>query len=330
MFVSFFLLKGIQTAYSQDIRVMFYNLENLFDTYDDTLTRDEEFLPDGDRRWNNYKFYGKINRLSKAIIACSKNNFPAIIGVCEVENKFVLEQLITQTPLKQITLGIIHQDSKDRRGIDVALLYRKDLFTPIDFNYIPVVFPWDLNYKTRDVLHVKGLLLTDTIHFFVNHWPSKYGGAMETVESRAQAARTVKTVTDTLIYRQPKSKIIIMGDLNDTPDDISVKEVLMAPINQKQEFVNLMANRPVGEGSNKYQANWSFIDQFIITQEVLTPNKGFKYVAGSADACKESFLLETDDKYFGFKPKRTFVGFSYQEGFADHLPITLDLTKIEE
>jgi hypothetical protein len=155
-------------------RVMFYNVENLFDTFDDTLTRDEEFLPEGDRHWNSNKFYKKLNNIYKVILNVGEWNPPAIVGLCEIENRFVLNQLVYETPLKKFDYKVIHFDSPDRRGIDVGLLYRKDAFRKDTAYVFPINFPFNSNSKTRDILYVKGSFGDlDTVHIFINHWPSR-------------------------------------------------------------------------------------------------------------------------------------------------------------
>ncbi len=173
------------TCQESHFRVMFYNVENLFDTKDDSLTSDEEFLPDGDRHWNTNKFYKKLNNIYKVILGVGEWNPPAIVALCEIENRFVLNQLVYQTPLKKFDYKVVHFESPDRRGIDVAMLYRKELFHVDTAFPIQINFPFDENSKTRDILYVKGSFdKKDTIHFFINHWPSRYGGYMQTKPKR--------------------------------------------------------------------------------------------------------------------------------------------------
>ena len=197
---------------------MFYNVENLFDVFNDSLTNDDEFTPEGERHWNNYKFYKKLNNLSKVIIGIGEWNPPSVIGFCEIENRFVLNKLIYETPLKNFDYKIIHSDSPDRRGIDVAFLYRQSKFEPFLLLPVPIHFPDNPESKTRDILYVKGILnKTDTIHFFVNHWPSRYGGYEDSKPRRMCVASVLRSKVDSILSVNHHPNIIIMGDFNDEP-----------------------------------------------------------------------------------------------------------------
>ncbi|NPA45253.1 MAG: endonuclease, partial [Chlorobi bacterium] len=212
-----------------DMRIMFYNTENLFDIFDDTLKIDEAFTPDGEKHWNKRKFDKKLYNISKVITAVGQWELPEVIGLCEIENRYVLERLIKQTALKNFNYRIIHKESPDRRGIDVGMLYRKDKFHPISYEAVRVVFPFDANKPTRDILYVKGTNnYNDTLHIFVNHWPSRWGGQLETDRKRMFAASVLKGKVDSLFDADVNPNIIIMGDLNDYPDNNSVVKVLKA------------------------------------------------------------------------------------------------------
>ena len=182
-FITFSLLaysSGCQNQVDWEI-VMFYNTENLFDTQDDPNTNDNQFLPDGEKHWNFKRLQKKLNRIFQVIVASGEGKLPAIIGLCEVENNIVLELLLNKTPLGKLGYKYIHKDSPDRRGIDVALLYNINSFTPISYRFITVSSD-ERPLKTRDILYVKGIMHKDTFHFYINHWPSKYGGAIQTKE----------------------------------------------------------------------------------------------------------------------------------------------------
>jgi len=311
------------------VRVVFYNVENIFDPADDPNKRDEEFTPNGDRHWDNYKFYEKLKNTSKAILACGGFTPPEVIGLCEIENKRVLEQLIYATPLKKIAYKISHFESKDRRGIDVGLLYNSEVFTLVQEQIIPINFPWDSTYHTRDILWTQLKIADDTINFFVNHWPSRWGGQLETEDARVFAAQTLKAVTDSLFSQNSNVKIIIMGDFNDSPQNKSIKDVLTGPTNQQFYLRNLMSEELPYPGSHRYQGEWSYLDQMIISKGMLNRDKGYFYLEKSTTPCALPFLLEDDKKYLGKTPFRTFAGFSYTGGFSDHLPIKIDLTKVD-
>lgn len=320
-------------CYSQQIKqmeettFMFYNTENLYDAVNDSLKQDDEFTPDGMRRWNSGRLYRKANRIAKVIIAAGQWQAPAIVGLCEIEDREVLDKLITQTALSQFRYKIIHKDSPDPRGIDVALIYRPEVFQPFDYSVIALKDTSSTSFVSRDILQVSGVLNNwDTLHVFVNHWPSRYGGLMETIHYRKLAAEALGKSIQKLFVKYPKAKIICMGDYNDTPDDESLKGVLKAEkINHpeiKGEMVNLSAGwitLPVQTIKSQY--NWQVFDQWIVSDYLLENSIGLNLI--SAEIFNAPFLLETDTKYGGVKPKRTYVGFKYQEGFSDHLPILL-------
>lgn len=310
-------------------RIIFYNVENLFDTFDDPEKNDNEFLPDGDRFWNSRKYNLKLKRIFQVIMASSQGTQPCLIGLCEVENRTVLEDLLHWTPLGKMGYKIIHKESPDRRGIDVALLYNANLFSPISYNAIPVAKPNDDSFITRDILHVSGKIESDTLHVFVNHWPSKYGGILETKPLRAIAANTLKEQFDSLFSINSRTKVIAMGDFNDSPFDESVVNYLGAiPIKDTTnlpQIINLsygLAQK--GMGTNKYQGKWALIDQIFVSSGLLK-SSSLQTNEASFNIFEDDFLLEDDKNFLGKKPFRTYLGFKYHNGFSDHLPVTLDL-----
>jgi hypothetical protein len=308
---------------------MFYNVENLFDTQNDPEKDDDEFLPEGSRHWTGTRFFQKINHISQVIMAAGEDNFPTVVGLCEIENQSVLESLLFRTQLGKLGYQIIHKESPDKRGIDVALLYRKTLFKPIIYEAIPVKNPNDNQFKTRDILYVKGIMRTDTIHFFINHWPSKSGGIGATKPLRALAASTLRVKTDSLLNLNKQSNIVIMGDFNDSPSDVSIKEVLGAKspdeiINSNSLYNLALPLAKKGKGTNKYNGKWSLIDQIIVSGNLINVGK-LKPSAGSFQIFSPDFLLENDEANLGKKPFRTYSGFKYNGGFSDHLPVLIDL-----
>jgi hypothetical protein len=318
--------------YTNSARIVFYNVENLFDVYDDSLTTDEEFTPEGPRHWNNKKFYNKINNIYKVIMAIGKSGPPALVGLSEIENRFVLEKLVNATPLKNFGYRIIHYESPDRRGIDVALLYREELFEPVYSKAIPIRFPFDTASRTRDILYVKGLLLdTDTAHIFINHWPSRYGGYMPTIPKRNHAAKTLLQVTDSILKVNKNAAILIAGDFNDGPDDESISEILNAK--DPSEFIlltdlyNLMLSKQDDwpYGTLKYQQGWDKFDQIIVSGTLLADDTPLQVLDRKATIFHAPFLLENDKTYLGQKPNRTYIGFKYHGGFSDHLPVYVDI-----
>ncbi|MFO7842697.1 MAG: endonuclease [Bacteroidales bacterium] len=335
IFILFIVFVGKNTSaqYAEDAyKIMFYNVENLFDTENDSLKNDEEFLPDGDRYWTKSKYFNKLNKIYKVIIAVGEWNPPAIIGVCEIENRNVLSDLANKTPLMKYKYQVIHHESPDRRGIDVGLLYRKELFHPVYNKAIPVNYPDNPDYKTRDILYVKGIAnKTDTLHIFINHWPSRWGGQLESEDKRVTAAITLKNSVDSIFNCNPHSNIIITGDFNDTPINKSVKDFLQANLNFESIENTKLYNashylqQTINIGSHKYQGKWAMLDQFIISGYLLNEENDIFTRLDDVHVFNKDFLLEPDDGFYGYKPNRTFIGYRYHGGYSDHLPVYMIL-----
>lgn len=296
--------------------IAFWNVENYFDPFDDEKTADEEYTSQGYKRWSWNRFLVKRNNIAKTIISLKDEfgDYPSVVGLCEVENKMVLNQLVYETPLAKLDYGVVHRDSPDRRGIDVALIYRKDRFRVLTVKEILVLLP-DTTRTTRTILYVKGFSneIKDTLHLFVNHWPSKWGGAKKSAPNRMAAARALKVKTDSLLRIGVKSPIIIMGDFNDTPDSESVELIVSKKlINTAQGLFEK------GRGTIRYRGLWEMIDMFIVSSgDIQAEMKIFS----------PEFLLEQDEKYLGTKPYRTYQGPVYLGGISDHLPIVLKLNR---
>ena len=312
--------------------VMFYNLENLFDTKDDSLKLDDEFLPEGDRHWTPSRFYTKLTRISKVITNTENWEPPAVIGMCEVENRVVLEKLTWHPPLRNWKYNIIHKESPDERGIDVAVLYRPDVFNPLTYKYFPPVPEGETPPATREILYVCGILAdADTIHLFFNHWPSRYSGLMETRSDRDKAAQRLKSETEILQKNFKNPKIIIMGDFNDQPTDESISNYLHAGASRTgnpDALFNISYKWfAKGKGTLKYQSQWNLFDQIIVSEAVLDSTGNLYSHAQDARILDASFLLEKDETYTGMKLNRTYNGFTYHGGYSDHLPVLLMLRK---
>jgi endonuclease/exonuclease/phosphatase family metal-dependent hydrolase len=328
-------IKYDSESVSSDYRIMFYNVENLFDTEDDPEKNDNEFLPEGDRYWSDYRYKQKLSNIYKVITAVGGWDLPMLVGLCEVENRTVLDGLLNYTPLYKSDYKIIHYESPDARGIDVALLYRSELFTPISHKPIRVTWPKDIGSgTTRDILYTCGVTNKgDTLHIFVNHWPSRWGGQLETEEKRMFVAKLVKNATDSIFETNSQANIIVMGDLNDHPTDRSVLETL----NAQTSFDKIVADKLYNlsyyietvkkQGSHKYQGKWGVLDQIIVSGGLLD-DKGVIYTTPEdAYIFDAEFLLEPDEKYTGTQVNRTYIGFKYHGGFSDHLPIYLDIKR---
>lgn len=312
----------------------FYNLENLFDTQNDTTINDEDFLPEGKNKWTDEKYNEKLANMAFVISKIGIEDVPtglSVLGVSEVENRKVLEDLVNQSAIKDRNYQIVHHESPDWRGIDVALLYNPNHFTPVEKKTFEVpIFNSDGERRyTRDVLMVKGLLDSDTITFLVNHWPSRSGGEKRSAPRRIKAASVVKGVVDSLLAVNPNAKISIMGDLNDDPTSTSVKKYLKTKTRLKKlkegdiyNAFNDFYRR--GLGSNAYRDNWSLFDQIMITKSLAMGSEGYTFY--KARIFNKKFLIQKSGKYRGY-PFRTFSGNTYQGGYSDHFPVYMYLIK---
>lgn len=334
LFILFSFLSFSQNN-SDDISILFYNVENLFDIYDNPISEDDEFTPQGVRHWTTKKLNSKLSHISKVILSAAGWTPPTVVALCEIENRNVLEKLISKTPLKSQPYKIIHKESPDHRGIDVALLYNKNEFNPIKYNYFPLKDKRDSIIKTREILYVSGVINgVDTVHLFINHWPSRYSGLLETQSSRNSAAKLLRQKVDEVFEKYNSPKIIIMGDFNDQPTDESVSVYLKAKeIKGEIEdggLYNLSYNwLKEKRGTLKYQSQWSVFDQIIVSGELLNTTTGLFVKPGDATIVSHSFLFVKDEKYGGEKPNRTYYGYTYKGGFSDHLPVLLRLEKTD-
>lgn len=312
------------------LRVMFYNVENLFDTIDDPLIRDEEYLPESELEWVSWKYYDKTNKLAQVIANVGGMELPDIVGVCEIENRGVLQNLVKAAPLEKGNYKIVHYDSPDRRGIDVGFLYRAEKFRLLYSHNLRLNLDADTNFKTRDILYVKGIAFQeDTLHLFVNHWPSRSGGQEASEPKRMAAADLLKKTTDSIFQVQPNAKILIMGDLNDTPRNKSVFDVLGASNDtcENGRLVNLMYQADKDLGTHKYRGEWAYLDQIIVSKGLMNGNLNVSN--SGATVFRGAFLLEEDTRYTGDFPFRAFRGPRYIGGFSDHLPVFVDLIRTD-
>ena len=314
------------------MRIVFYNVENLFDTTDDSATRDEEYLPSSMKGWSVSRYWEKLDHIFKTLIAAGEWEPPALVGLCEVENRSVLYDLVSRTPIRKLEYQIIHENSPDMRGIDVALLYRPDRFRPLSHEFMRIRFPFDPHSRTRDVLYVKGTVFKkDTVHIFVNHWPSRAGGQEESAPKRMHVAKTIRAKTDSILGTNPQALIIITGDFNDEPGDESIVHGLLATTDtadlSPQALINTMyPYLDEDTGTEKHQGHWNLLDQFIVSS-ALFRGSGLKLYGGRGYIFYGEWLLEPDETYMGLKPFRTYSGPRYLGGYSDHLPVYIDLVK---
>ncbi|HEX5624820.1 MAG TPA: endonuclease/exonuclease/phosphatase family protein [Saprospiraceae bacterium] len=308
----------------------FYNLENLFDTEDDPNTIDEEFTPKGERQWTLDKYQDKLNKLARVISQLGRveEGRPlGILGVCEIENRKVLEDLVRTDALSGQYLKIVHHDSKDPRGVDVALLYQPRLFTVLQSRSIgiPLVDSDGQSRKTRDILLVKGKTSNQNLYILVNHWPSRRGGQAQTQAYRYLAAQVNKALADSVLARDPGAGVIIMGDLNDNPDDKSLTDAIGAQSEpdavKENGFYNpFYKHYRRGEGSTAYQDAWSLFDQILISGNLIKAELPRALQYESNRVFRRDFMIDAEG-HFRHYPKRTFSGSAYQGGYSDHFPV---------
>lgn len=317
--------------------VAFYNLENLFDTKDD-VTKNDEASPMMEIKADREEIYKKkvhnMARVISDIGSDTSGNAPAIIGICEVENVDVVEDVANDPLLLTNNYGIVHFESPDRRGIDVGLMYQKDLFQPISKSAHTLKIYNDQTRKrvyTRDQLLVSGKLDGELIHVIVSHWPSRSGGEARSRSKRLAAAKLNKRIIDSLQVIDPYAKIITMGDLNDDPTNGSVKEVLKAKRNKKSvgfkgiynPYINMFKKK--GLGTTAYRDAWSLFDQIMFTKPLIEEGfESFKFY--QAGIYNKNYLVNKKGRYKGY-PKRSFADGGFTNGFSDHFPVYIYLIK---
>lgn len=332
---SFFVLTSLTSIQAQTkdtiyFKVMSYNVENLFDTKDDSLKNDNEFLPTAVRHWDYRKYRKKLDNLSKVIMAVGENEIPALVALCEVENDSVLYHLTNYAALREADYRYVITNSEDERGIDVALLYQRHLFKPIAQQTYQVKPTSKQLAPTRDILHVSGVLInSDTLDVLVCHFPSRSRGTKLTEPYRMAAAEVVKAAADSILNCRQQGQVLIMGDLNDYPQSPSIKKVLKATTlivdstAHSDQLYHLLADKLDNNswGSYKYQGRWQLLDHIIVSGRLLQPTSPLYTCNRWADAYRQPFLLTTDERHGGDQPFRTYYGMKYQGGYSDHLPV---------
>ena len=300
--------------------IAFYNLENLFDTIDDPDTLDDDFTPDGRKKWNVKRYNRKLKKLTSVISQIGEektDNAPVIVGVAEVENEKVLIDLINGKELAEHNYGIAHHDSQDERGIEVALLYQKKHFELLDSKAVPLLLYNEEGAQdyTRDILYVKGKLKGELVHILVNHWPSRRKGTLETEPKRIKAAQTVHEIINTI---DSEARIMIMGDFNDNPNSPSIKQHLVTE-NFYNPFESLYNK---GKGTATHDNDWYLFDQIIFSRNFFDEENDLVY--RRAEIFEEHFLKSWKGKRKG-SPFRTYIGKWHQGGFSDHFPVYITL-----
>jgi predicted extracellular nuclease len=308
-------------------RIAFYNVENLFDTIDEPMTIDSEYMPNSSLQWTKKRYEAKLKNIAKVIDSLG---FPSIMGMVEVENRRVLNDLTAMPTLKAKNYGIAHFESPDERGIDCALIYKKSDFEVKNAKPHRISFPDDRKDGTRDILEVSGILRGLPVTVFVNHFPSRRGGAEVSDPKRVFVAKILKSAVDSVQKADANARIIIMGDMNDEPSDKSLTQSLGAiywtlagdkrPSVDKNALYNLAAGvKESGLGSYYYRGEWEVIDQMIVNGSFLDSRS--KLVTRDAETVFTADFLTYKDKTGKKLPNRTYTGPTYRGGFSDHFPI---------
>lgn len=313
--------------------VGFYNLENLFDTINDPNTNDEEFLPDGTNQWNTPKYLSKLHNMAYAISTIGTDYTPdgvAVLGLSEIENRTVIEDLVAQPEIADRNYQIVHYNSPDRRGVDVALIYNPKYLKVTSTKSYRTVVPGEPDFITRDQLLVSGLFDGEPMHFIVMHWPSRYGGEKRSMPGRVAAAQLCRHIADSLLANDPNAKVVMMGDLNDYPTNRTITKHLRATGDMKRlregEFFNPMYElHQKGIGTNYYNDVPGVLDQTILTPALL-PTDYSTYQFKNVKVHNKEFLKQHGGRYNGF-PFRTFGSGVWMGGYSDHFPVYIILLK---
>lgn len=310
---------------NKKLSVAFYNLENLFDTKDDPEKLDDDFTPKGFKKWTEKRYTKKLKKLGKVIARIGEKENPqppALVAVAEVENAKVLEDLVQVKALQKHNYGVVHFDSPDERGIDVGLLYRTDVFTVTQARTQMVYLesePGERDY-TRDILYVQGSLLGNEVHLLINHWPSRRKGANETSHKRIKAAQENRKIIEAIFEQNPDARIMVLGDFNDGPYDVSVKDHLV----QRDLYNPMVFLNTRYQGSLNHRFEWYLFDQIIVSANFMRIHQNnFKYL--SSNIYNEKYLTEFTGKFKG-NPFRTYAGAKYLGGYSDHFPVYINLS----
>lgn len=317
----------------KQMTVAFYNVENLFDLEDNPDKNDNEFLPTGRYKWTAENQAVKMTNLSKAIEKLGDDDGPEILGLCEVENKAVIEELIKQPLLKKKGYEIVHHESPDQRGIDCALIYKKKVFLPLYQQAYTVKFPENPDITTRDILLVKGIIDKKIeATFIVNHWSSRRGGAEKSEWKRERAAQIVRSIVDSVQAADPYTNIVIMGDFNDEPTNRTLHQVLRAGKDSTESHATTLFNcmyklKTDGDGTLKYRGNWNLFDQIIVSTPMILKDAQLHYKDCSADIYNPKWMRQTEQTGdWKDAPKRShYSGSFHDDGFSDHFPVYIHL-----
>lgn len=329
-------LLTVVITFAQDSKpytVVFYNLENLFDIYDDPETHDEEFTPEGVKQWNESKYQRKLANMERVLfdIAAIQREYPIVIGVSEIENRTVLEDLVSQPSLAGANYRICHFDSPDARGVDCAFLYRADVFHLEGSDNIRLEVPGQPDFRTRDLVTMWGTIDGEPFYFLVSHWPSRLGGKEVSQYKRDACATQIRAIKDAVLAANPDTKVIVMGDFNDDATDDSIVEMMGAKGRIRDlepgDFFNPYNQMlRAGLGTLAYQDAWNLFDNICVTENLVNADEGeLRLVRGEGmrywgNIFSRPYMIQQEGQYKGY-PLRTFVTNNFQNGFSDHFPV---------
>lgn len=319
LIIAAFIVTFAHPVVGQDFTIMFYNVENLFDTEDDTLKDDDEFLPGGLRHWNGYRYHTRINNLASVIAASGGWEFPALVGLCEIENRGVAEDLVYRTSLAGAGYRVIHTDSPDRRGIDLALLYRPSVVEVAGYRSLVLRNSQGIPEETRNLLFIKAVIYGDTLDLILCHLPSRRGGTVSSAPLRERMSLMLRSAVDSVLSGDEHTALVVMGDFNVTPGDEAMRIISADGL-----LVNMSdAMAEEGFGSYRYDGTWEMIDQILVSATMTTDSCRFSASASDFRVMINEFLLEPDPRYPGKRPRPAYRGYRWEGGYSDHLPVTM-------
>lgn len=318
--------------------VVFYNIENFFDTINDPDINDEEFTPEGKNKWTGDKYYKKLANMEQVFfdISAANKNFPTVIGVSEVEVRSVLEDIASTPKLAPANYRIVHYDSPERRGVDVAFFYRPDQFTLEGSFPERAIIPDRPDFRTRDILTMWGKIEGEDFFFMVAHWSSRWGGKDQSEFLRVANGTQMRQIADSVRAIRPNTKFVLMGDFNDDPTDKSVVEALGAKGNLKDLkqgdlYTPYYAMLKAGFGTLAYNDVWNIFDNIVVSENLVNADKGSLKLQKSiynskyyGNIFKPSYLIQQEGKYKGY-PFRSFSGGVFVGGYSDHLPVFINI-----
>ncbi len=334
------LLLLVATGWAQKPRkIMFYNLENFFDTKRDPDIYDEEFTPEGVKKWNDAKYEKKLSNMERVFfdIAAMDKEYPTVIGVCEIENRSILEDIVATKKMAPANYRIVHHDSPDPRGVDVGFMYRPDVFRIEGEKAFRTVVPGMPNFRTRDILTMWGTIDKEQFLFMVAHWPSRLGGKDASEDKRIAVAEQMKEIADSMVQVYPGMKVIAMGDFNDDPTDKSIADGFDAKakikdVEDDDYFAPYAEMLKAGYGTLAYGDAWNIFDNMVVSSNLVNAEPGtFRLLKAPGskyygNIFRQPYLIQKEGQFKGY-PLRTYVGNNFQGGFSDHLPVYIFIGK---